>query len=247
MPGREAKDGNWLRLPALTGWGVSKDFPAPVARTFHQRWEDLRSQAAPIYSPGTATSEPVAPDVKLEPAGIDKVQVFAAELIALGGTFTSCGEQEVAEKVIELLAAQQSDKVLAWEADRLPEGLLESLQRSGIEVVSPTIETKENSSKVKVGLTGAVAGIAETGTLLLTGGAGQPLSASLLPEVHIALLHEKDLYTHLTEVITRAELKESSAAILISGPSRTADIEMTLTIGVHGPGVLHVICITESV
>ena len=50
---------------------------------------------------------------------------------------------------------------------------------------------------MKVGLTGAVAGIAETGTLLLTGGAGQSLSASLLPEVHIALLHEKDLYAQL--------------------------------------------------
>jgi L-lactate dehydrogenase complex protein LldG len=70
------------------------------------------------------------------------------------------------------------------------------------------------------------------------------LTASLLPEVHIALLHEKDLYKSLPDVIGCSELRDASAGIIISGPSRTADIEMTLTIGVHGPGVLHVILIT---
>ena len=142
-----------------------------------------------------------------------------------------------------MLAEHQAAQLLAWQGEHLPAGLLESLQAQGIELIYPTLETKELCSQVKVGLTGAAAGVAETGTLLLPGGAGRPLTASLLPEVHIAILREEDLYASLAEVIRLPELRQAAAAVLISGPSRTADIEMTLTIGVHGPGVLQVICV----
>jgi L-lactate dehydrogenase complex protein LldG len=67
----------------------------------------------------------------------------------------------------------------------------------------------------------------------------------LLPEIHIALLREQEIYENLAQVLNLEEVKASSVAVLISGPSRTADIEMTLTIGVHGPGELHVICIQD--
>jgi L-lactate dehydrogenase complex protein LldG len=70
--------------------------------------------------------------------------------------------------------------------------------------------------------------------------------ASLLPEIHIALLREKDICKQLDQVIQEDELKRAPAAVLVSGPSRTADIEMTMTIGVHGPGELDVICIRNS-
>jgi L-lactate dehydrogenase complex protein LldG len=77
----------------------------------------------------------------------------------------------------------------------------------------------------------------------VTGSAGRPLSASLLPEVHIALLWEKDMVETLKQALHNEEIKQLPASVIISGPSRTADIEMTLTIGVHGPGELVVICI----
>jgi L-lactate dehydrogenase complex protein LldG len=64
----------------------------------------------------------------------------------------------------------------------------------------------------------------------------------LLPEIHIALVNEEDILTQLSQVLQLDEIKQAPAAVLISGPSRTADIEMTLTIGVHGPGELYVIC-----
>jgi L-lactate dehydrogenase complex protein LldG len=71
------------------------------------------------------------------------------------------------------------------------------------------------------------------------------MTASLLPEIHIAILREENIYQNLDQVLVRGEIKEASAAVVITGPSRTSDIEMTLTIGVHGPGELHVICLKE--
>jgi L-lactate dehydrogenase complex protein LldG len=77
-------------------------------------------------------------------------------------------------------------------------------------------------------------------------GPGRPLTASLLPEVHIAILWEQDVCENLSQVLQREDVRQAPAAVLVTGPSRTADIEMTLTIGVHGPGELHVLCIKKG-
>ncbi len=106
--------------------------------------------------------------------------------------------------------------------------------------------TREPDPSIRVGVTGAVAGIAETGSLLLTSGAGETLKASLLPEVHIAVLNAAKILPTLADALTLPEVREASAGVVITGPSRTADIEMTLTIGVHGPGELHVFLIDDS-
>ena len=97
----------------------------------------------------------------------------------------------------------------------------------------------------KVGLTGAIAAVAETGTLVIPGGDGRPLEASLLPEIHIAVIHVQDLQPNLSGVINLEEVRIAPSTALISGPSRTADIELTLTIGVHGPREVHVFCIND--
>jgi L-lactate dehydrogenase complex protein LldG len=88
-------------------------------------------------------------------------------------------------------------------------------------------------------------GIAESGSLLLVSGEARPLSASLLPDIHIAILRASDLVQTLTEALARPELRSASAAVIVTGPSRTGDIEMTLSIGVHGPKEVHVFLIDE--
>ena len=98
---------------------------------------------------------------------------------------------------------------------------------------------------VAAGITGALVGIAESGSLVLVGGEGRPLTASLLPEIHIAILRESDLVPTLADALARPEILAASAAVIITGPSRTADIEMALTIGVHGPKELHVFLIED--
>ena len=89
-------------------------------------------------------------------------------------------------------------------------------------------------------MTRAVYGLADTGSILVVDGEGQPLLASLLPAVHIAVLDKSDILPSLADALALPIIPRSKAAVVITGPSRTADIEMSLTIGMHGPGALYV-------
>ena len=82
-----------------------------------------------------------------------------------------------------------------------------------------------------------------TGSLLVTDGPGSPLHASLLPEIHLAVLRASTILPTLEAALPL--VRGTRSAVFITGPSRTADIEMTLTIGVHGPGELHVFLIDD--
>ncbi len=89
-----------------------------------------------------------------------------------------------------------------------------------------------------VGVTGAFCAIAETGTLMLLSGAETPATTSLLPETHVAVLDPRRIVATMEDAwyLLRKEYKQLPRAVnFISGPSRTADIEQTVTLGAHGP------------
>ena len=89
-----------------------------------------------------------------------------------------------------------------------------------------------------VGITGAFAAIAETGTLMLLSGPATPATVSLLPETHIALLPASRIVARMEDAwaLLRRERGALPRAVhFVSGPSRTADIEQTVTLGAHGP------------
>jgi len=94
-----------------------------------------------------------------------------------------------------------------------------------------------------VGISNAQAGIAETGTLVLDSARERHRLVSLVPPVHIAIINASSIVETLGEALTLLQKdKEISPAItFITGPSRTADIELTMAIGVHGPRELYVI------
>ncbi len=150
-----------------------------------------------------------------------------------------CKPEQAAESIAELLKSLEIDVVQSWEKESLPAGISERLSQAGIQVQS------DPDPGIRAGLTGALAGIAETGSLVLAGGPGRPMTASLLPELHIAVLRAKDICENLALALSLSQLQAANCAVLITGPSRTADIEMTLTIGVHGPGRLVVYCLDE--
>ena len=89
-----------------------------------------------------------------------------------------------------------------------------------------------------VGVTGAFLGIAETGTLMLLSGATTPATVSLLPETHIAVIGAERIVATMEQAWDRLRAERGAlprAVNFISGPSRTADIEQTVTLGAHGP------------
>lgn len=146
--------------------------------------------------------------------------------------------------------------LIAWEGDDSILGsLVESLRREGFEFLPVELPARDGEARraqifsmggAGAGLTGAVAGLADTGTLALPGGPGRSQLASLLPPVHLAVLRAQDIYPSMGAWLAaggKALIESSPNLALVSGPSRTADIEMTLTIGVHGPAKLIVFCV----
>ena len=95
-----------------------------------------------------------------------------------------------------------------------------------------------------VGITGVFCALAETGTLMMCSGAETPAAASLLPETHIAVVSRSRIVTGMEDAwaLLRSEIGGMPRAVnFISGPSRTADIEQTVTLGAHGPYRVHVL------
>ena len=233
----------WLRLPAITGWGFSKDFPRPAKKTFRDRWlkrSHAKEIPTEIQNPTAALSKsPKDPQSHvIDPE--HRVRAFEKALISLGGYFIQCKQDDLVSSILEQLSQRDVSDIISWNAEHLPPDMLESLEDNGIKVKSRL------DPKIKIGITGALAAIASTGTIALISGPGQPSSVSLLPDTHIIILHEDDIYENLPQVLDLQEIRDASTAVLISGPSRTADIEMTLTIGVHGPGEIIVFCVQKS-
>ena len=104
-------------------------------------------------------------------------------------------------------------------------------------------------SEADLGLTGVEYAIASSGTLVMAASPHHPRSASLLPPIHVAVVRQNQLLPDLAALADKLRQdfpeRPSSGLALITGPSRTADIEQTLTIGVHGPGELHVLMIDD--
>ena len=107
----------------------------------------------------------------------------------------------------------------------------------------------------RVGVTGAVMGFAETGTLMMASGPDHPSTLNFLPETHIVVLPAEKIggayeegWAHL-----RAEGQSNAdgnfmprTVNLVTGPSRTADIEQTITLGAHGPRRLHIVIVKDD-
>ena len=97
-----------------------------------------------------------------------------------------------------------------------------------------------------VGVTGCFCAVADTGTLMLLSGADTPAAASLLPETHIAIVETARIVPFMEDAwaLLRAEHGRPPRVVnFVSGPSRTADIEQTVTMGAHGPYRVHIILV----
>jgi len=234
----------WMRLPAFTGWGYGRDFPRAATRPFLARFTERPASASsePPHPSPSATSPPTSPATPLAStsAPVPLLTRFEEELVALGGALTTCREDQLVPGILEALQARGVRGLQAWDDAHLPPGLLDGLRAAGVQI------QQEPDPDIKAGLTGALAAIAETGSLVISGGAGRPLTASLLPEIHIAVLQVGDLRASVPQALNLPQVREASSTVLISGPSRTADIEMTLTIGVHGPREVLVFCVGPS-
>jgi len=219
----------------------------------------LRQALGRALLPGAGLTHPGSIDALIgkaadtSSASRGMVDRFRTELTALGGDVHEAnGPDDTLAIVHRLVAREPAPKVLMWEDHALPvSGLRNSLLTAAVAVTTQTsadmqsIESRSELATCTVGITGADAGLSETGSIVLVSGPGRGRLASLLPPVHIALLRRDSIVTSLPFLIaSRPELVTSGANfVCITGPSRTADIEHTLSRGVHGPKEIHVVVI----
>jgi L-lactate dehydrogenase complex protein LldF len=217
----------WMRLPAVTGWGYSKDLPRFAGKTFRERYSNPPAREA-AQNPGIFEKKNVEIPIPpiLSQSIEEKVERFTKEFTSVGGQVHQA--KNVTEEIVEFLKARDVSRI-HLEPNTLNESLLRA---AGIDF------THEPDPTILVGVTKALCGLADTGSILETDGDGSPLHASLLPEIHVAVLNIIDILPSLPDAMHL--VKDKHAAVFITGPSRTADIEMTLTIGVHGPKEIHV-------
>jgi L-lactate dehydrogenase complex protein LldG len=107
-----------------------------------------------------------------------------------------------------------------------------------------TIEARPTTGDDRLGITGAFCAIAETGTLVILSGMDTPTATTLLPDTHIAVLHASRIVPGMEEafaLIRREHGLLPRAVNMISGPSRTGDIEQTIVLGAHGPYRVHIL------
>ncbi len=213
---------------------------------------EIRRQTARIPLPDARARRPLLPPLPPFEAA-DLVAAFSQEATALKcQVYLADSPSAVIEYAGQIFEARQTTDFLSWEQAAMPvAGLHAQLAQRGYRWQRSDIsnhpqarrDTLLRLSEVKIGLTGAQAGLADTGSLVLQSGHGQGRLASLLPPVHIALLNTRNLFPTMAHFIQAhpGAARETSNLVLISGPSRTADIEQTLTLGVHGPKAVHII------
>ena len=198
----------------------------------------------------------------LEPRGIvgyqgggpDPATRFGGELTAAGGHLHDVADENAARaKVVELVQSRSARRVLLGHGaviDRLT--LPDALQAVGVQVISTGTlaadSARESFFAADVGITGVDYLVAETGTIALLAKPGEPRSVSLLPPVHIAVAERSQLIPDLFDLFTELDRRKEteglpSSLVLITGPSKTGDIELRLVTGVHGPGEVHVVLI----
>lgn len=172
----------------------------------------------------------------------DRAQMIDA---VVHGPISSHG---AARAVAGIAAGHGSRSFLAW--DDLPvSGVTSNLLADGLERLAhvlPDQGRKEHLGgylPLDLGVTAATAGLADSGSVVLTTGEGKPRMASLIPEVHIALLGVTSLHTTLSHWAhdNPGIAAETANLVMISGPSRTGDLEQGLNLGVHGPRHLHIV------
>jgi len=173
------------------------------------------------------------PTMDWEPA-----QRFKERCIAMMSTV---GEARTLAEVPRAIAGYLKEKNLPARGACWPEFADLDWAGAGLDV-----EARPSHGNDKLGITGAYCALAETGTLMLLSGENTHATTSLLPENHVAIVSASRIVRTMEDgwdLLRREHRGLPRQVNFVSGPSRTADIEMTLVLGAHGPFRVHVVVV----
>lgn len=210
-----------------------------------------------LVSAHLPSARPTLPDPPYAPPAITDVEgmiaSFERELTPLKGkVHRAASASDAIERVLDLLKDCGGTELLAWDDEELPvPGLAAVIRQAGYRTLDAMVPADPAGHAAKLaelgraaaGVTGALAGLADTGTLVVSSSPTRSRLASLLPPMHIAVLPASRLYPTQPAfwAANRDAIAHGANLVFITGPSRTADIELIPTFGVHGPKQLHVV------
>lgn len=194
---------------------------------------------------GRADGSPVPPPPPVPLLGrVDldaesRLRQFGERLAAVGGHLHVGLHDGGLSAVRELLAKYQPATIARSDAPAVAALAAALPERAWL----PATASKEQLFRAELGVSCAQWAIAETGTLVLDMGQERHRFASLLPPVHVALLPASRILCDLGEALRTLGQPLPNTVTFVTGPSRTADIELQLVVGVHGPRELHVVLV----
>ena len=173
-----------------------------------------------------------------------KVALFCRWAEANNATVARVDKAGVAAEVVSYLARNN----LPPQATMAPSPQLEAYDWAGQRMLS--LRRGRGEAVDQVSITGAFAGIAETGTLVMTSGPEHPVTLNLLPDTHVVVLRAADIVGGYEDVWARLRERYGKNGMprtvnTITGPSRTGDIEQTIELGAHGPRRMHIVVVRE--
>lgn len=198
---------------------------------------------------GLKTYEPipsldVPPSVALTPE--KQLDQFVDSITAVKGEVIRCKQDEAVQRFMQLLKDKSIRHLCVGQTQEVQDFVRDLPDGIDLTVYSQQIESfrKQMFSTIDAGLTSCHGAIAETGTVILFSHAEQPRLLSLVPPVHIAILRKEQMFADMAEWLDAVDASNLPAnMILISGPSKSADIEQVLAYGVHGPRQLVILLI----
>jgi L-lactate dehydrogenase complex protein LldG len=177
--------------------------------------------------------------------GGEKISQFKSEVEQLGGEVSMHDSlDELHDGLKQLLHQLNPPSLLTWGKKALMDWNLDAVMTEWNVLKWDETSFLEQAEQCTVGITSVDYAIANTGTLVVCTDVDKARSASLLPMVHVALVRAEQIKTRMGEVLEEFKdftgIQAPSSIHFISGPSRSADIENDLSIGVHGPAALYV-------
>lgn len=204
------------------------DDSAVVGRAINRSWEERLALLAPLHN----NAAPLGLSVHTCASPIKAVACIAAIARANDPEYGTA--REIVIHNHPLL------QTLPWASLPSGHGLSLHCTRHG----NPAV--RRHTINAYIGITAPAWAIAESATIVQLTRPGQPRSTSLVPAIHIAVLHLANLVATLEEAIALVRREaEPDSLVFISGPSKTADIEAHMVLGAHGPRAMHLILLTE--
>jgi L-lactate utilization protein LutC len=156
--------------------------------------------------------------------------------------------EEAREYVVSLAKERDAKLLIRWDIEELERlGVDGPLKKAGVEVAvwRDLADFRDVAAGADIGLSTAEWAIAETGSLVLTSGPGRGRTVTLLPPTYVAVVTTEKVLRTVPEAIEKYPGDGGLPANVCfhTGPSRSGDIEMSLAIGVHGPGDMHVVLV----